>query len=247
MKVPGLIVIALLVASAAQAQMVSGQVTDASRVSVPGVSVTATSGNPGEPARTAITDAAGRYRLVNLRADVYTLTFALPGVAPFNTRALDLTRVRSATVDAVLPDPRRSGTLRGQFAPPRRSDRTCLHGEGEAPAEAGRRQAALETMRLIDYVLSTPPLPRDRSWEALSRSSVVAELRSTIGPAGDLARRIQWGSPEPLPGWGLAYVVSGAAVRYAMTDLTDRCAFTYSSADPDVIPRGRARIVPLSE
>lgn len=240
------LVVVLLFAARAQAQMVSGQVTDASRVSVPGVSVTATSGNPGEPARTAITDSAGRYRLVNLRADVYTLTFALQGAAPFRTRTLDLTRVRNATVDMVLPDPRRSGTLRGQFAPPQRSDRNCLHGEGESAAEAGRRNAALETMRLIDYVLSTPPLPRDRSWEAIARSPVIAELRSTIGPAGDLARRIQWGSPEPLPGWGLAYVVSGAAVRYALTDLTDPCSFAYSSSDPDVIPRGRARIVPLS-
>jgi hypothetical protein len=228
----------VLLPSLARGQMVSGQVTDSQVGMLAGVAVTASTGNPGEPARTAITDTAGRYRLVNLRPDVYTLTFAKPGARPFATKTIDLTRVRSATVDMVVPTRALTAAIRGQQASSRRDDRACLHGDGESTMEALRRNAALDAMRLIDQALSSPSL-RDRSWDGLGRSSVVGELLSKNGVMGDLARRIQWGSPEPLSGWGLAYVVNGALVRYALTDLTDPCSFAYSSADPQVVSPGR--------
>ena len=129
-------------------------------------------------------------------------------------------------------------------------DRRCLHDANETEAERQRREEALAAMRMIDYVLTRPttrpPVPR---WENLAKSPAVASLRGMTGPVGDLARRIAWGEPEPLPGWGISFIPFMGVppdVRFALTDLRDPCAFTYSSQDPNVLPRGY-RILPLHE
>jgi hypothetical protein len=104
-------------------------------------------------------------------------------------------------------------------------------------------------MRLIYYVLGRSISSRQLfmpTWEALATSPAVNQLINTPGARGDLARQIQWGADEPLPGWGISYVTSRVDVRYALTDLRDPCAFTYSSMDPAVIPR-TMRIVPLDQ
>ena len=234
--------VVLLLPSIAHGQIVSGRVTDQARGAVSRVAVTAVSDAPGEASRTVLTDPEGRYRFANLRPLIYRLAFSLSGGEPFAHRVVDLTRARSATVDIAVATgrPGRSAALRAPSGRSRPDSRSCLHDEEETSVEAARRDDALETLRLIDSVLSVPT--RDRTWETLARSTAVAELRSAAGPKGDLARKVQWGSSEPLPGWGLAYVTSGGVVRYALTDLRDPCAFAYSSADPDLFPD--ARIVP---
>jgi hypothetical protein len=127
--------------------------------------------------------------------------------------------------------------------------RACLHGADETPVEAGRRTEALAAMRMIEDVLSSFPGLRAQgpAWDELARSSGLERRRNMSGPVGDLARKIRWGASEPLPGWGIAYVPGRGSVRYALTDLRDPCGFTYSSEDPDVIPRNRGRLVPLTE
>ena len=76
-------------------------------------------------------------------------------------------------------------------------------------------------------------------------SGTVASLRGLPGPVGDLARRFRWGESEPLPGWTILYLrLQG--VRFALRDVRDPCDFTYTSEDPNVLPRG-FRILPLTE
>ena len=92
-----------LLPSAAWAQAsITGVVKDSSGGVLPGVTVEASSPDLIEKVRTAVTDAAGRYRIVDLRPGTYAVTFALPS---FNTARRDgiaLAGSFTATVDAEL-------------------------------------------------------------------------------------------------------------------------------------------------
>src|SRR5215471_8514711 len=68
------IVLALPLSAYAQAS-IAGVVKDASGAVLPGVTVEATSPVLIEKSRTAVTDQAGQYRIVDLRAGTYTVTF----------------------------------------------------------------------------------------------------------------------------------------------------------------------------
>src|SRR5688572_9394294 len=73
----------LLIPSVASAQAtLTGTVRDNQGGELPGVTVEAASPAMIEKVNTAVTDDSGQYRIVDLRAGVYTLTFTLPG---FNT------------------------------------------------------------------------------------------------------------------------------------------------------------------
>ena len=61
---------------------ISGLVQDSSGAVLPGVTVEAASPALIEKTRTAITDGAGRYSIVDLRPGTYSVTFSLSG---FNT------------------------------------------------------------------------------------------------------------------------------------------------------------------
>ena len=65
---------------------IAGTVRDSSGAVMPGVTVEVASPALIEKARTAVTDADGRYQVVDLRPGVYTVTFTLPG---FNTVVRD--------------------------------------------------------------------------------------------------------------------------------------------------------------
>ena len=120
--------------------------------------------------------------------------------------------------------------------------RRCLHAENETEAERLRRQDALAAMRLFDRVIRTFGGARTQSpsWDEVSMSSVVRRLRTD---GDDLAAKIRWGTNEPLPDWGLAWVTSRSHSRFALTDLRDPCGFTYSSEDPDVLPPTRTQLL----
>jgi len=140
------------------------------------------------------------------------------------------------------------GTQLPQPRPPFRDDgdRRCLHGDAETPAERARREEALAAMRLFDQILRTfPPLRSESpSWDEVSASPALARLRSQ---GDDLANRIRWGTSQPLPGWGIAWVTSRERSRYGLIDLRDPCGFGFSSEDSDVLPSSRLyRIVPLA-
>ena len=73
------VLVSLLLPSAAHAQAaITGVVRDASGGVLPGVAVEAASPALIEKVRSVVTDATGRYRIVDLRPGTYTVTMSLP-------------------------------------------------------------------------------------------------------------------------------------------------------------------------
>jgi hypothetical protein len=85
----------------AQASL-TGVVRDTSGAIIPGVTVEAASPVLIEKVRSAITDEAGLYRIVDLRPGTYTLTFSLPGFATVRREGLELAGSITLTVPAEM-------------------------------------------------------------------------------------------------------------------------------------------------
>ena len=93
----------LLVPASALAQAsITGVVKDASGAVLPGVTVEASSPALIEKVRSAITDGAGQYRIVDLRPGVYAVAFTLPGFSTLRRDNVELTGSFTATVNADL-------------------------------------------------------------------------------------------------------------------------------------------------
>src|SRR5262245_20604793 len=88
---------------AARAQSaIAGVVKDTSGAVLPGVSVEAASDALIEKTRSAVTDAQGAYKIVDLRPGVYSLTFALEGFNTIKRDGIDLPSSFVATINAEL-------------------------------------------------------------------------------------------------------------------------------------------------
>src|SRR5262249_61595081 len=83
-------VLALPLSAYAQAS-IAGVVKDASGAVLPGVTVEATSPVLIEKARTAVTDESGGYRIVDLRAGMYAVSFTLTGFSTVKREGIELT------------------------------------------------------------------------------------------------------------------------------------------------------------
>ncbi len=81
---------------------IAGVVRDTSGAVLPGVTVEAASPALIEKVRTVVTDAAGAYRIVELRPGTYTVTFSLPGFSGVRREGVELTTSFTAAVNAVL-------------------------------------------------------------------------------------------------------------------------------------------------
>jgi hypothetical protein len=81
---------------------ITGVVKDPSGAVLPGVTVEVTSPELIERSRVATTDDAGRYRIVDLRAGTYAVTFTLPGFSTFKREGVSLSGTFTATIDAEL-------------------------------------------------------------------------------------------------------------------------------------------------
>src|SRR5713226_2733702 len=101
------IVAALVTATAGQAQTIAGTVRDATGAVMPGVTVEAASPALIEKVRSAASDGAGQYRIVNLSPGIYTVTFALAGFTSVKREGIELTDNFTATINAEM----RLGTL----------------------------------------------------------------------------------------------------------------------------------------
>lgn len=86
----------------ATAGSIAGVVRDSTGAVLPGVTVEAASPALIERVRAVITDEQGRYRIVDLRPGVYTVTFTLPGFGTFGREGIELTTAFTATVNAEL-------------------------------------------------------------------------------------------------------------------------------------------------
>src|SRR4029453_1374621 len=90
------VLLTLVIPSVAAAQgalergTLTGTVRDASGGVLPGVTVEAASPALIEKVRTAVTDSAGVYRIVNLDPGVYSLTFTLEGFSQVKREDIEL-------------------------------------------------------------------------------------------------------------------------------------------------------------
>jgi Carboxypeptidase regulatory-like domain len=79
---------------------ITGVVKDASGAVLPGVTVEASSDVLIEKVRTAVTDGSGQYRIVDLRAGVYSVTFSLTGFSTVKREGVELTGSFTASINA---------------------------------------------------------------------------------------------------------------------------------------------------
>lgn len=101
------LVLLAVVADSARAQtvasgIIAGVVKDASGGVLPGVTVEVASPALIEKTRTAVTDDQGLYRIVDLRAGVYTVTFTLAGFSTTVRDKLELSAGFTASVNAEM-------------------------------------------------------------------------------------------------------------------------------------------------
>ena len=109
--------ILLLTPAAAFAQAsLTGVVRDTSGAIIPGVTVEAASPVLIEKVRSAITDEAGLYRIIDLRPGTYTLTFSLPGFTTVRREGLEL----AGSITLTVPAEMRVGSLEETLTTPRK-------------------------------------------------------------------------------------------------------------------------------
>ena len=92
--------VVILPASASAQASITGVVKDSSGAVLPGVTVEASSPVLIEKARSAVTDGTGQYRILDLRAGTYIVTFTLTGFSVVKREGLELTGSFNATVNA---------------------------------------------------------------------------------------------------------------------------------------------------
>src|SRR5688572_22324951 len=93
----------LCAATAADAQsVIAGTVRDSTGAVLPGVTVEAASPALIEKVRTAVTDNAGQYRMVDLRPGRYTVTFSLAGFTTVRREDIELPANFTAAVNAEI-------------------------------------------------------------------------------------------------------------------------------------------------
>ena len=90
------IVLGLPIAAFAQAS-IAGVVKDASGAVLPGVTIEAASPVLIERSRSAVTDESGQYRIVDLRAGTYTVTFTLTGFSTVKREGITVSAKASSS------------------------------------------------------------------------------------------------------------------------------------------------------
>src|SRR3989475_7455533 len=89
-----------LPASAFAQASITGVVKDTSGAVLPGVTVEASSDALIEKVRSAVTDGGGQYRIVDLRAGIYAVTFTLTGFSTVKRDGVELTGSFTASINA---------------------------------------------------------------------------------------------------------------------------------------------------
>ena len=79
---------------------IAGTVSDASGAVLPGVTVEASSPALIEKTRTAVTDGAGQYRIVNLPPGTYAMTFTLTGFSTVRREGVNVSINITTNIDS---------------------------------------------------------------------------------------------------------------------------------------------------
>src|SRR6267142_1657733 len=90
----------LPVVASAQTSTIAGTVRDTSGAVLPGVTVEAASPALIEKVRSATTDGAGQYKIIQLRPGTYSVTFTLPGFQVVKRENVELTSDFTATINS---------------------------------------------------------------------------------------------------------------------------------------------------
>src|SRR5439155_3662286 len=98
----GLTCLLMLPAAAYAQASITGVVKDSSGGVLPGVTVEASSPALIEKVRSAVTDDAGVYRIVDLRPGTYMVEFTLPGFASVKREGIELTGSFAATINGEM-------------------------------------------------------------------------------------------------------------------------------------------------
>ena len=141
---PSLFVPADPLAATAQSA-ISGIVRDTTGAVLPGVTVEATSPVLIEKTRTAVTDAEGRYTIVDLRPGMYTVAFTLSGFNTLRREGLELPTNFTCTINADLRVgvARRIDHRHRRRAGRRRPEHAAHAGADPRPARLGADGAQL--------------------------------------------------------------------------------------------------------
>jgi Carboxypeptidase regulatory-like domain len=100
--VPVVLALSVFADKAIAQSALAGVVKDASGAVLPGVNVEAKSPALIEGVRVAVTDAAGQYRIIDLRPGVYQVTFTLTGFATVTREGVELQANFTAPINAEL-------------------------------------------------------------------------------------------------------------------------------------------------
>src|SRR5438094_5756071 len=94
----GLVCLVVLPSAAFAQASITGTVKDTSGAVLPGVTVEASSPVLIEKVRSAVTDSAGLYRIVDLRPGTYSMTVSLPGFATIRRDGIEVTGSVTLTI-----------------------------------------------------------------------------------------------------------------------------------------------------
>src|SRR4030095_9335977 len=97
-----LVCVLLLPATALAQASLTGSVRDGSGGGLPGGTVGASSPVLIEKTRSAVTDATGQWRIVDLRPGTYSLSFSLPGFTVVKRDNIELTGSQTITIPVQL-------------------------------------------------------------------------------------------------------------------------------------------------
>src|SRR5207248_1281123 len=90
----------LFLPSLASAQVLAGVAKDASGAVLPGVTVEAASPALIEKVRAVTTDASGQYKIVDLRAGTYSVSFTLTGFSVVKREGVEISGSGTVTINA---------------------------------------------------------------------------------------------------------------------------------------------------
>src|ERR1700722_12459306 len=148
-----------------QTGTIAGTVKDATGAVLPGVTVEAASPALIEKTRTVVTDGQGEYKIIDLRAGTYTVTFSLSGFSTVKREGIELTTAFTANINAEM----RVGGV---------AETITVSGESPIVDVQNVQQKSTSTRAEMDA------LPTDRnfvSFAALTPAVLVTGVRQNVG------------------------------------------------------------------